>query len=156
MNWDAIGAIGELVGSLAVLITLIYVAVQVRQVKNDLHISGYREVNRFFAETSATVTPELAQVLAKLEQHKDLEAWEKILRDEYFFRFMNTLEVAWEHMRARTMDISEETVMATIRWFLQKPGLEQWWNENRDGYLDHWKELVDGIYDQAKANSRDV
>jgi hypothetical protein len=144
------------VGSLAVLITLIYVAVQVRQVKNDLHISGYREVNRFFAETSATVTPELAQVLAKLEQREDLEAWEKILRDEYFFRFMNTLEVAWEHMRAKTMDISEETVMATIWWFLQKPGLEQWWNENRDGYLDHWKELVDGIYDQAKAKARDA
>jgi hypothetical protein len=31
MNWDAIGAIGENVGALAVLATLIYLAVQVRQ-----------------------------------------------------------------------------------------------------------------------------
>ena len=31
MNWDALGAIGELIGSLAVFLTLIYLAVQTRQ-----------------------------------------------------------------------------------------------------------------------------
>ncbi len=31
MNWEAIGAIGELVGGLAVVLTLVYIAFQVRQ-----------------------------------------------------------------------------------------------------------------------------
>lgn len=31
MNWDAIGAIGELVGGIAVIGTLIYLASQIRQ-----------------------------------------------------------------------------------------------------------------------------
>jgi hypothetical protein len=31
MNWDAIGAVGEIVGALTVLITLIYLATQIRQ-----------------------------------------------------------------------------------------------------------------------------
>ena len=31
MNWDAIGAVGEIVGALTVLITLIYLAIQIRQ-----------------------------------------------------------------------------------------------------------------------------
>ena len=31
MNWEAIGAIGEVVGGLAVIVTLIYVARQIRQ-----------------------------------------------------------------------------------------------------------------------------
>ncbi len=31
MNWDAIGAIGEFVGGLAVVLSLVYVAFQVRQ-----------------------------------------------------------------------------------------------------------------------------
>ena len=39
MNWEAIGALGELLGSLAVLITLIYVAVQVRHTRAQLHVS---------------------------------------------------------------------------------------------------------------------
>ena len=32
MNWDAIGAIGELVGASAVVVTLVYLAVQVKHV----------------------------------------------------------------------------------------------------------------------------
>lgn len=31
MNWEAIGAIGEIIGAIAVVLTLIYLAVQVRQ-----------------------------------------------------------------------------------------------------------------------------
>ena len=31
MNWEAIGAVGETVGALAVLVTLVYLAVQIRQ-----------------------------------------------------------------------------------------------------------------------------
>ena len=31
MNWDAIGAIGEVIGALAVFITLGYLAIQIRQ-----------------------------------------------------------------------------------------------------------------------------
>jgi len=34
MNWEAIGAIGEIVGALAVVVTLIYLAHQVRHAKN--------------------------------------------------------------------------------------------------------------------------
>lgn len=45
MNWDALGAIAELVGALAVLITLIYLALQVRQ-NNRLMQAQHRETNR--------------------------------------------------------------------------------------------------------------
>ena len=40
MNWDAIGAIGEIIGALAVLISLIYLAVQVRQAKHQLELNS--------------------------------------------------------------------------------------------------------------------
>ena len=33
MNWEAIGAVGDLIGGLAVVVTLIYLALQVRQSK---------------------------------------------------------------------------------------------------------------------------
>jgi hypothetical protein len=34
MNWDAIGAIGEMLGALVVVITLVYLAVQIRYARN--------------------------------------------------------------------------------------------------------------------------
>jgi len=49
MNWDAIGAIGEMIGSVAVLATLGYLAVQVRHAREDVRrsISNARsEANR--------------------------------------------------------------------------------------------------------------
>ena len=33
MNWDALGALAEMIGATAVLITLIYLAIQIRQTK---------------------------------------------------------------------------------------------------------------------------
>jgi hypothetical protein len=148
MNWEALGAIGEMAGSLLVLLTLIYLAVQVRQVKNDLHISGYREINKMFSDTSATITPEVAKILTKITNGEELEGWENVLRDEYFFRYMNTVEITWEHERVNAIDVSSESALETISWYLRKPGLEQWWKENRGGYLDHWQQVVDRIYEE--------
>jgi hypothetical protein len=34
MNWDAIGAVGELIGAIAVLITLVYLAVQIKAMRD--------------------------------------------------------------------------------------------------------------------------
>ena len=36
MNWDAVGAIGEVAGAFAVVITLVYLAIQVRHARSDL------------------------------------------------------------------------------------------------------------------------
>ena len=52
MNWGAIGAIGEVVGSIAVLITLIYFAIQIRQ--NNKHVETTLTTMRLVA-TDATV-----------------------------------------------------------------------------------------------------
>ena len=35
MNWDAIGAVGETIGAIAVIATLIYLASQIRQLKQQ-------------------------------------------------------------------------------------------------------------------------
>ena len=34
MNWDAIGAVGEVIGAMAVVISIIYLAVQIRHGAN--------------------------------------------------------------------------------------------------------------------------
>ena len=42
MNWDAIGAIAETVGTLAVLVTLVYLAIQLRVSNKQREIESYR------------------------------------------------------------------------------------------------------------------
>ena len=81
MNWEAIGAVGEIVGAAAVVVTLIYVALQMRQ--NTRSIDESRELalaqayeNRsqmaahhfiqlrdspYFKETSLTLAPDASE-----------------------------------------------------------------------------------------------
>lgn len=40
MNWEAIGALGEIIGAIAVFGTLLYLAIQIKQVRSELHISS--------------------------------------------------------------------------------------------------------------------
>jgi hypothetical protein len=145
MNWEAIGAIGEFISAFAVLITLIYLAAQVRQVKKDLHISGFREINKFFdsVASSVTTTPDLAKVIAKARREEALEDWERVLLGEYYFQVMTSLEVAWQHIKAETIDVIDDDALATIDWYLDKPGMVLWWQENRQGFLEDWRNIVD-------------
>lgn len=41
MNWDAIGALSELFGAIAVVATLIYLAIQIRQTKESSRTQAY-------------------------------------------------------------------------------------------------------------------
>jgi hypothetical protein len=45
INWEAVGAIGEVLGAIAVFVTLVYIAVQVRSM-NKLLVFQHRETNR--------------------------------------------------------------------------------------------------------------
>lgn len=60
MNWDALGATGEIVGALAVLLTLVYLATQIKQ-SNDISrfnaskeiMNQFNEINRLVATDSS-------------------------------------------------------------------------------------------------------
>ena len=45
MNWDAIGAVGETVGALAVLLTLVYLAMQIRQNTKSVQAAAVDSAN---------------------------------------------------------------------------------------------------------------
>lgn len=69
MNWDAIGATGEWAGAAAVIATLIYLALQIRQTNNISRFSAaerlmarFDELNKMFASDS-----DLLEVLLKVE-----------------------------------------------------------------------------------------
>ncbi len=72
MNWDAIGAVGEILGALAVFVTLVYLAIQVRQAKEQVSRSVQQARNTTFRDIFLTVaqSSQITAVLAKAE-----DAW---------------------------------------------------------------------------------
>ena len=55
MNWDAIGAVGEIIGAAGVIITLAYLATQIRQNTNQLKGEAISSIN----DTEIVLTKEL-------------------------------------------------------------------------------------------------
>lgn len=67
MNWQAIGAVGEILGAVAVLVTLVYLAFQIRQntltSRAVMHHQIATEYNRLHEITMAH--PHIADVMAR-------------------------------------------------------------------------------------------
>jgi len=69
MNWQAIGAIGENIGAIAVVITLIYLARQVRHARREQQVAAVRtnrDERRSYFE-AARDSPYLPPILSKIE-----------------------------------------------------------------------------------------
>ena len=56
MNWEALGAIGEVVGAAGVIVTLGYLAIQIRQNAQSVRASAFQEAIR----DAAQITDELS------------------------------------------------------------------------------------------------
>ena len=69
MNWEAIGAIGESLGAIGVIATLIYLAVQIRQNSKTIEAQMYQSRSHMAEERYGQVadSPYLAAIYCKLE-----------------------------------------------------------------------------------------
>jgi len=73
MNWEAIGAIGQIVGAVLVGITLIYLAVQLRQNTSALKSSAFLTISTLMSSTMEVWATEsdLAPLLIKAQAGLD-------------------------------------------------------------------------------------
>ena len=56
MNWEAIGAIGEIIGAAAVVVSLIYLATQIRTQNNEARLAATHEILVGFRESLRVFT----------------------------------------------------------------------------------------------------
>ena len=75
MNWEAIGAIAELAAAIAVLPTLVYLAIQLRQNTRALKSATIDSLNSSMAENARTMAEnsEIVELLVKTDSGKKLD-----------------------------------------------------------------------------------
>jgi len=87
MNWDAIGAVGEVLGAIAVVATLLYLASQTRHTRLAVESAGNigtAEAHSRFRLALMT-NPELAALLAKANADPNVTEAERIQLQMLFF-----------------------------------------------------------------------
>ena len=74
MNWEAIGAIGEIVGAISVLVTLIFLILQIQQNTIALQQQSSRESTSSLQQISATMmNPDVAAAISPAYEEADAE-----------------------------------------------------------------------------------
>ncbi len=82
MNWEAIGAVGEVGGAIAVVFTLGYLAVQIRQNTRTTQFSAIQAMEQGVSNTMAAWTSSVENAVLVT---KGLNAYETLSEDEQMF-----------------------------------------------------------------------
>ena len=127
MNWDAVAAIGEVVGAIAVVSTLIYLSVQTRQNTRAVRHAAARGVAED-ANAWRYKIVENAEVAELLRGGlRDPEALS--VNDRYRFRMlMDALVFHWQH----AVQAEEPIPEANITRMLGAPGGVWYWARAKD------------------------
>jgi hypothetical protein len=130
MNWDALGAIGEVLGSLGVLVTLVYFAIQLRGSQTATRIMALSSThearitvnNHQFENMELIVKANGGAVLSELEQSQ----LELILSNE-------NMNMTMSYNRTRTLGEDGFNQARVFASFLcDNPSLEKIWHEKSE------------------------
>ncbi|MEN8376602.1 MAG: hypothetical protein ABFS34_14235 [Gemmatimonadota bacterium] len=147
MNWDAVGAIGETVGAIAVVITLVYLASQIRQQNRESRIAAVHELNEAFrASITSFQDLGLAEVFSRGKT--DFEALSEPDRLRFIAMIQGVFRV-WEdafyQYDAGRLDPRIWTAMvAQFSGYLSLPGVQRVWEIRKRAYNEGFCRFVAG------------
>ena len=143
-NAASIGAIGEILGAVAVFGSLLYLAMQIKQVKSELHISSLRDTNVMGNEILASLSesPELAKVVSKANENSEtLEPWELVMLDSLFMRGLNNWELTLP------LKAPKDSVYNLLKQYISEPWMAEAWERTRGNYPRNFQKLIDKQFD---------
>jgi hypothetical protein len=106
MDWNMVGAIGETLGAVGVIVTLVYLAGQLRQNTNALRSSTYQAYNEgsfSWADTIMQNAPEVAAIF-QFGKYDDLDLESMTRANAFFLKTFTMMESSYLHHRAGSLD----------------------------------------------------
>ncbi len=157
MNWNALGAVGEVVGALAVVLTLGYLAVQIRHSTKSAEDAAFRDV--FSAVTvqfsSMLEGPNSDVILKGLVDFNGLTGREKYIFDGLMTSLITLVESSFISNEAQF--VSDETMENWSFYlrtrYLSYPGWRDWWQETKQIYIPEAQSWFDRQLQRSDANS---
>jgi predicted secreted protein len=136
MNWDAIGAIAELLGAIGVIASLVFLAMQLRQNTHALRAGAYQQYEQ-------NVYSRTRDSIAIFEQLDEDDKFRFGVQLNYGFR---SFDNAYYQYRAGLLDEDRWQISArTLVSFLQNPGVAHWWRSTPSTLSPEFIALVEEI-----------
>lgn len=146
MNWALLRAISEVTGAVAVIITLIYLAVQIRQGINSVQGATEVELSKQFADYHARIaeSPELRSTWDKATAEENLTDDERATYIWLIAQLFFLLEGFFRQYKRNLLDEkSWQPLEVMLLGFLQKQLVAAWWAERAAPISPAFRDHID-------------
>ena len=146
MNWDAIGGIGEIVGATAVVVTLAYLAVQIKHSTKLAQSNAHeRSVENWLTANNPLLEPNIAELFSEgCKNYQGLSLNDRIRFDTLIGNMLLNFEAAIEKKK---LGFASDEFLATYeRYFaalFKHPGVKEYFKENRPFYTESFSKFID-------------
>ncbi len=147
MTLQDLGSIGEFIAAVATLVTLVYLAHQIRQNTSSVRASMFQGAVRDMAAASDVLSSnaELARIwrtgIVDFEALEPDESWQFAAYALGLFRRMENVFFQTQH---GALDAGfGESVVGSVRIMRSQPGIVAWWGRARDMFSPDFREYVD-------------
>jgi hypothetical protein len=159
MNWEAIGAIGEILGAGAVIVTLVYLAVQIRHVREQNQSNALDHIIESLNDFAGRIaeSDSLASIVSRgRASYGALSEGEKLRFDMIHYYFLNNLE-SWylqgHQIFGSTREQNIGNIRSNIAAFCDNPGFREFWQSGKALY-PHLAKVVDEYFANNELASR--
>ena len=156
MDLQTLANIGEIVGAITVVLTLIYLAAQIRQSTQAQRSENYsRALDRLAAMQAAMARDEQFAVMFS-KGVMDTEQLTPRDRVRFTWRLYETFG-AFEFMfhASKTNAMPEEVWKrwsASVAWWLTYPGVQTWWASKPTPFTESFTEFVESLLEDNPAD----
>ncbi len=155
MDITTLAAWGEFLGGIAVVVSLVYLASQIRQNSNLLRVSATATTAQLHMGQMVLVVtdPEIAEFFYR--GSSDPDSLSEAERD----RFENFLGIQVQGMH-QSFEFQEKGIgseaswcftLGGMRWFASQPGFTAWWPKYQMNFLPAFRDYVDALIREGEA-----
>ena len=156
MNWDAIGAVAELLGAIGVIASLVYLATQIRQSREQmsqntraLKASSYQQLFENLGDaTGRRLDNSLWEraVRLGLDDYAGLPAEDAFRFDWWMLETMRAFDNGHYQYRVGMLDEERWRIhYLDVASYFQNPGVREWWRMTTPNVSPHFVALVEEI-----------
>ena len=147
MNWDALGAVGEIIGAVAVILTVGYLALQIRQNTAAVRSTATQGASQELAGVYHTLCtdPELAMIFVRgLKAPNELSDPEMA---RYFSLHMMTMfNMQTLYMQTQNQFMDETLLLSWSRVvsdIFETPGFQLFWGQRKHVFAPEFREYLE-------------
>ncbi len=152
MNWDAIGSIGEIIGASAVIVTLVYLAKQIkdsaRAARSAAVTDATNAIQALYQDlgSNSYASEHFLKGLTDYDSMSDLEQFQWLMKmHSWFIAFQRSFFLSQEG----TLDVGlRDSIGTAIIAVNHMPGLECYWEKRRSFFQPEFVAWVEELFDR--------